>query len=143
MFYPQLGTLDEEAKRLTAAEKGTYTHLFMELADYENAEKSVSGELERLVKKGIFSERESKGVYTETVQKYFESDFYRRVKASEDVRREMQFMVRADDAGLDKQFPELIATECYKAFATAFSRTERGIYSLITRRTISRRSQKR
>ena len=111
MFYPQLGTLDEEAKRLTAAEKGTYTHLFMELADYENAEKSVSGELERLVKKGIFSERESKGVYKGAVQKYFESDFYRRVKASEDVRREMQFMVRADDAGLDKQFPELIAPD--------------------------------
>ena len=93
MFYPQLGTLDEEAKRLTAAEKGTYTHLFMELADYENAEKSVSGELERLVEKGIFSERESKGVY------------------KGDVRREMQFMVRADDAGLDKQFPELIAPD--------------------------------
>lgn len=111
MFYPQLGTLDEEAKRLTAAEKGTYTHLFMELADYENAEKSVSGELERLVEKGIFSERESKGVYKGAVQKYFESDFYRRVKASEDVRREMQFMVRADDAGLDKQFPELIAPD--------------------------------
>ena len=91
MFYPQLGTLDEEAKRLTAAEKGTYTHLFMELADYDNAEKSVSGELERLVEKGIFSERESKGVYKGAVQKYFESDFYRRVKASEDVRREMQF----------------------------------------------------
>ena len=111
MFYPQLGTLDEEAKRLTAAEKGTYTHLFMELADYENAEKSVSVELERLVEKGIFSERESKGVYKGAVQKYFESDFYRRVKASEDVRREMQFMVRADDAGLDKQFPELIAPD--------------------------------
>lgn len=111
MFYPQLGTLGEEAARLTAAQRGTYTHLFMELADYGNAEWDVKAELDRLVENGLFSEREAKGVYIGAVSEFFSGDFYKRIKSSDEVRREMQFMVRADDAKIDEKYGDLIAAD--------------------------------
>lgn len=109
MFYPQLGSLNEEAKRLTSAQRGTYTHLFMELADYELAEIDVKVELLRLVTKGMLSEVEAKGVYLDAVRAFFKSDFYSRMKASDEIRREMKFMVRADDSGISQKYSEFIS----------------------------------
>lgn len=111
MFYPQLGTFGEEAARLSASQRGTYTHLFMELADYENAERDAGAELQRLVDAGLFSEREAKGVYKSAVEKFFAGDFYARMKRSDEIRRELQFMVRADDAGISESFGEFIAPD--------------------------------
>lgn len=111
MFYPQLGSLSEQTAKLTAAQRGTYTHLFMELADYENAEKDVKAELERLTSEGLFTEREAKGVYVNAVERFFGSDFYMRVKRSEDIRREMQFLVIASDAGLSEKYGDMIAPD--------------------------------
>ena len=63
-FYPQLPRLYEEITKLTASEKGTYTHLFMELADYENASVSVKNELERLYNEGFLTmKREKRRLY--------------------------------------------------------------------------------
>lgn len=113
MFYPQLGSLKEESDRLTAAQRGTFTHLFMELADYDAAQRSVEDELARLTEQGRFTPREAKGVYVSAVKKFFESPFYERMKASREVKREVKFMVRADDAGIsdDEQFKGLIAAD--------------------------------
>ena len=83
----------------------------MELADYENAEKDVKAELERLTSEGLFTEREAKGVYVNAVERFFGSDFYMRVKRSEDIRREMQFLVMASDAGLSEKYGDMIAPD--------------------------------
>ncbi len=107
-FFPQLGSLTEEAGRLTAAQRGTFTHLFMELADYERAESDVKAELERLRSAGRMSPIEADGVYIDAVKRFFKGDLYRRLKASDDVRREMKFMVSAEDAGLDSKFDKYL-----------------------------------
>ena len=62
-FYPQLPRLYEEITKLTASEKGTYTHLFMELADYENASVSVKNELERLYNGRDFCPKKKKTAF--------------------------------------------------------------------------------
>lgn len=111
-FYPQLGTLKEEADRLTAAQRGTYTHLFMELADYDRAEQSVKDELERLRSSGRMSDKEAQGVYVSAVQKFFKGELYQRMKQSpEPLQRERSFMVSAQDAGIDKKFSKYIAED--------------------------------
>ena len=107
-FFPQLGSLDEEAGRLTAAQRGTCTHLFMELADYDRAELDVRAELERLRSTGRMTDREAKGVYIGALERFFAGDFYRRMKASSEIRREMTFMVSAGDAGLDRKFDRFL-----------------------------------
>lgn len=111
VFYPKLPSLDEERERLTGAQRGTYTHLFMELADYASAEKDVGAEIDRLRKMGMMSEKEAGGVYVSAVNSFFSGDFYKRMKISADIRREFKFMVCAGDINLRKEFSEFIASD--------------------------------
>ena len=105
-FYPNLPRLDDELDKLSAAEKGTFTHKFMELADYDKAHESVKNELERLVTQGFFSKKESEGVYTDAVEAFFSSDFYDRMKKSDNVMREKKFLVSMSDLDLSENLPE-------------------------------------
>lgn len=102
-FFPNLTKLDESKSKLTAAEKGTLTHKFMELADYTLAEISVKDELSRLVRKGCFTPKEAAGVYVDSLRRFFESEFYRRIKASEEKFREKKFMVSMRDISVDER----------------------------------------
>lgn len=106
-FYPNLPRLDDELDKLSSAEKGTFTHKFMELADYENAEKSVSEELKRLVGKGYFTKKEASGVYTHSLKKFFGSEFYARMKNSVDIRREQKFLAAMRDLDLPERLKEI------------------------------------
>lgn len=103
-FYPNLPRLNDELDKLTAAERGTFTHKFMELADYSKAEISVREELDRLVKKGFFTKKEASGVYVDKLESFFGGDFYKRMKSSPDLRREQKFLVSMGDLDLP---PEL------------------------------------
>lgn len=104
IFYPHLPLLNEEKGTISAARRGTLTHLFMELADYTRAEQSVTAELDRLTAGGLFSEKERKGVYTDALKKFFAGSFYQRLKASEMILRERRFMVSFDDLDLPYRY---------------------------------------
>ena len=106
-FYPNLPRLDEEIDKLTAAEKGTFTHKFMELADYSSAEKNVKAELERLVAGGFFTKKEASGVYVDSLNDFFKGDFYKRMKNSDDVRREQKFLVSIGDLNLPENLKNI------------------------------------
>ena len=108
-FYPSLPKLSEQLDRLSSAQKGTYTHLFMELADYASAEKSVKGELERLVSEGFFTEKEALGVYVGAVEKFFSGEFYKRVRNSPQVLREKKFLVGYDELGLGDKYSDYLS----------------------------------
>lgn len=103
-FYPQLPRLTEELGKLTSAQKGTYTHLFMELANYEDAANDADAELKRLVEEGKFSEKEAKGVYIGAVKSFFNSSFYERMRKSDEIIREKQFLVSFSDLELDEKY---------------------------------------
>ncbi len=108
-FYPGIPSLDGELKKLTATQKGTYTHLFMELADYENAEKNVRDELQRLVESGLFTKREASGVYIDAVSKFFAGELYQRMKRSGTVLREKKFLVDCSELALDDRYRDYIS----------------------------------
>ena len=109
LFYPQFPTLDDEKGSLTPAQRGTCTHLFMELADYDKAEQSVKDELRRLTDKGFFTEKERKGVYVSALEKFFAGDFYRRMKSSPVKIREKKFLISFDDLDLPDKYGEYLA----------------------------------
>lgn len=69
-FFPNLPRLNDELDKLTAAEKGTFTHKFMQLADYGRAQKSVREELNRLVEQGFFTPKEAQGVYVDRLESF-------------------------------------------------------------------------
>ena len=112
-FFPNLPRLSEELDKLTAAEKGTYTHKFMELADYDKAKVSIRDELERLKNSGRFTEREAKGVYVDRLEKFVITEFFARMMSSPDLRREQKFLASVKDLGLGDKLKEYTTDNGY------------------------------
>ncbi len=96
-YYPQIPKFSEEIGKLTASEKGTITHRFMELCSFENAEKNIDDEIIRLVSMGKLTSYQSEGIDRDTVKSFFDSNVYKRIQRSKLVMREKQFLVKFSD----------------------------------------------
>lgn len=90
-----------ERGALTAAEKGTAMHTFMQYADYGAAEKNLREEAERLAENGLISPEECTSLDLEQLSLFFTSDLYQRMKKSDIIRREQKFLIKKSDASLD------------------------------------------
>ena len=102
-FVFQIPRLDDETGTLTAAEKGTAVHSFMELADYNNAAQDVNAEIKRLTSLGLLSGKQADAIDIDSIRAFFESSFYERIKNSNNVMREKQFLVTISDLNLDEE----------------------------------------
>lgn len=92
-----------EAGGLTAAEKGTAMHTFMQYADYSAAEKDPAAEAERLAENGLITDAERDRLNIRQLSEFFRSELYTRMRRSDSVRREQKFLVKKFDAGLDDE----------------------------------------
>lgn len=54
---------------------------------------------------GYFNQKEADGVYVEALEAFFRSDFYERVKNSDNVMREKKFLVSMSDLDLSENLP--------------------------------------
>lgn len=94
---------------LTAAQRGTATHAFMQYADYARAGADVEMEIDRLASKGILTADEAAGINRRAVRRFFESDLARRMMQSPLLLREKKFTIEVPVTdlydGLDA-FPE-------------------------------------
>ncbi len=95
---------------LSAAKRGTATHRFMQFCDFSLAEKDVKAELDRLYEFEFISEAEHDAVDIESVEKFFRSDVYNRIKNS-DYKREMRFITEIEAGRIDKTLPENVKNE--------------------------------
>jgi len=84
--------LSEE--KLTAAQKGTAVHRFMECADYEAASLDAQKEADRLVSQGFLSLKEAQSIDLEKIERFFASDLAKRIFDSNRVMREKKFTIR-------------------------------------------------
>ncbi len=93
---------------ISATDRGTATHKFMQFCNYDSATTSPSDECDRLYEAGYLSLDESKAVNTTAISTFFDSPLYSRIKASEKVKREMNFLAefpaRFIHKGLDDKF---------------------------------------
>lgn len=78
---------------LTGAARGVATHTFIQYADYDKAKDSVESEIARLREKGILSEAEAKCINISALGKFFSSELFSRIQASDLVMREKKFTV--------------------------------------------------
>lgn len=88
---------------LTAAERGTAMHTFMQYADYSTAEQDVPSEAERLAENGLLSFEERGSLNIGQLKRFFESDLYARMKKCGNIRREQKFLIKKYDAALDDE----------------------------------------
>ena len=78
----------------------------MELSDYDKAHESVKTELERLVNQGTSARKKLTEFMLKALEAFFRSDFYERVKNSDNVMREKKFLVSMSDLDLSENLPE-------------------------------------
>ncbi len=76
---------------LSAAEKGTATHAFMQYAAWERAADDVAAERERLVADGKLTRAQADAVELPCVSAFFAHPLYQRIAAADAVWRELPF----------------------------------------------------
>lgn len=88
---------------LTAAERGTAMHTFMQYADYNAAERDVPAEAARLAEQGLLSFEERDSLNIPQLEEFFRSELYARMKKCGNIRREQKFLIKKSDAALDDE----------------------------------------
>lgn len=94
--------------KLTAAQRGTAVHRFMEVCDYGKAEADVENEIERAVSAGLLTGEQAQVINRKKIRAFFSSDLYRRIKASPVVYREKKFLIEIPLREIYPDLPEFI-----------------------------------
>ena len=76
---------------ISAAEKGTATHKFMQFANLHNASIDIISEIEFLVNKRFLSRKEAESIDINHVSLFFESRAWEMIKSADKFRREWRF----------------------------------------------------
>lgn len=89
--------MQETPAAMTAAQRGTATHQFLQFADFASlAENGVEAELARLKERHFLEEAAAAGVYVTQLERFRGSDLFRRICASAEVHREFRFNAPMD-----------------------------------------------
>ena len=97
--------------KLTAAQKGTCLHRFMQFADFDSAKANPDEEISRLQKLGYFTESEAITISGEKISSFFKSDIYKRIDKSSNVMREKKFAVLVPASRFNPSLPEELGRE--------------------------------
>lgn len=87
---------------LTPAERGTAIHKLMQYCRF-SPNPDLAEEVQRLFEYGFISEKEADCIDIPLVSRFFESGLFKRILASNDVRREMRFMTEVPAYRLDRE----------------------------------------
>ncbi len=79
--------------KLTAAERGTAMHRYMEVCDFKAASENAEAERERLVAEKLLTPEQAQSLDMKLLKGFFESSLYRRIEKSDRVLREQKFTV--------------------------------------------------
>ena len=102
------------AEKVSAAERGTATHLFMQFCDFEKTEKNgVKTEIDRLVGEQFILPYHAAIIDPEIIKRFMASHTYAELKNSTHVRREVRFNTRlpADKFTTDKEKKKALTEE--------------------------------
>ncbi len=88
---------------LTAAQKGTLTHRFMQLCDLNND--NIASQLEKLIAEGKFTAEEAAALKLDELEGFYRCELCRRIQASPNVMREKKFAMLMS---VNEVYPELL-----------------------------------
>ena len=96
---------------LTPAQRGTLAHRFMEKCDFTLAKESVENEIVRLKDDGTFTDLEADAINISSINKFFESDLYKRIETAENFVREKEFTMNVPLSFIKKDLPIVAGDE--------------------------------
>ncbi len=94
-----------ESQGMTAAEKGTALHAFIQFADYHRAAMDPRKELGRLVKEGYLTMEQAHAVDLEKASRFFTGPLVRRMLDSPRLLREYRFTITIEAGQLQPDLP--------------------------------------
>ncbi len=95
---------------ITPAERGTATHKIIEFIDFDKTN-DLEAEIDRLYEWQFITEREANAVNREQLKSFFESDIFARIKAADNVEREMRFITEMPVSRLNSQLSDSLVNE--------------------------------
>ncbi len=95
--------LPDSPKKISAAERGTAHHTFMQYADFALAERDIEAAILSVCDMGYISEEEAAELDRGLLNSFFESELYSRLKRSPKIMREKKFLVKISDLSLDDE----------------------------------------
>ena len=106
---------------LSAAERGTAVHAFMQLCDLkklcavspESRSEAIAAEAQRLVRCGHITEIQSRCADPEIIGKFLDSELCKRIIRSDNVMKEKKFLIKISDLCIDK---EILDNSCLKDY---------------------------
>lgn len=104
----------QEEKRISAADRGIATHVFMQFCDFEELyEKGADAELERLLAKKFISKKDAEIVRLEEIELFRKSDVFSRLRTAKSLMRERRFntILPAADFTTDKELKEKLSLD--------------------------------
>ncbi len=96
---------------LTPAQRGSLMHRFMELCNMNDAGKNVEKELERLVHNEQFTKEEVDAVDIKKLEKFFQSDMYKRICSADKFLKEQEFAMSIPATVAIENLPEIASNE--------------------------------
>lgn len=91
--------ISDDPEIVTAAQKGTATHVFMQFCDFGMAEISVESEINRLTEQKFISPKTADLIDPEEIKRFFGSEFYAEIRNSGHIWRETRFNIKLPAAG--------------------------------------------
>ncbi len=82
-----------EERELSAAQRGTAIHTFMQFADYKSAKENCQAEVERLVSQGFITRKQADVIDFGKVEKFFKSSVAEAIFSANKIYREYRFMM--------------------------------------------------
>ena len=79
---------------ITAAQRGTAMHAFLQYADFPSASRDLEGEIERLLARGYMTPRDAAALEKDKLARFFAGPFAARMLASGKIMREKKFTLR-------------------------------------------------
>ncbi len=96
---------------VSAAEKGTATHLFMQYCDFANAKRNLEAEKNRLVNTARLTPEQAQMIDNSAVNAFLDSDLYNSIMTADKVFREKRFTIAESIRDFDDNIPEEFADE--------------------------------
>ena len=96
-----------QAEGMTAAQKGTALHTFMQFADYGAAQTDLPAEIARLTQRGFLTRQQAESLSAERIGTFLQSALYARMTAADRVWREYHFAVTVPAATVADLPPEM------------------------------------
>ncbi len=96
---------------MTPAQRGTLSHRFLELADFQVSDFNFERQLMLLQAAGAFTEAEGNALFRQGIVSFFESSIYQRIQQAKWFRRELRFLHEVPASAFDPTLPSAVAEE--------------------------------